>query len=145
LVKIEDLINLPSYYIYVKLLVDGKPTNSFLAKTLLPPPKPEISFRDEIINLNHLKYTKRRSLVEGKIARIYAQVKKESELVYCVNCRQPFLSQGEDICEECQEKIKAGISLKKAVETEIIVEKKKIQSYKTKNLDEILKKIKNES
>jgi predicted nucleic acid-binding protein len=145
LVKIEDLINLPSYYIYIKLLVDGKPTNPFLAKTLPPPSKPEISFKDEIINLNHLKYAKRRSLVEGKIARIYAQVKKEGELVYCPNCRQPFLSQGEDICEECQEKIKAGISLKKAAEAEIVVEKKKTQNYETKNLDEILKKLKNES
>jgi len=145
LVKIEDLINLPSYYIYVKLLVDGKPTNPFLAKTLPPPPKPKISFKDEIINLNHLKYAKRRSLVEGKIARIYTQVKKEGEPVDCVNCRQPFLSQGEDICEECQEKIKVGISLKKAAEAEIVVEKKKVQNYETKNLDEILKKLKNES
>jgi len=144
LVKIEDLINLPSYYIYIKLLVDGKPTNPFLAKTLLPPSKPEISFQDEIINLNHLKYAKRRSLVEGKIARIYTQVKREGEFAYCVNCRQPFLSQGEDICEECQEKIKTGISLKKAAEAEILVEKKKTQNYETKSLDEILKKLKNE-
>jgi energy-coupling factor transporter ATP-binding protein EcfA2 len=143
LVKIDDFVNLPSYYVYVKLLVDGKPTNPFLAKTLPPLPKPEISYKDEIINLNHLKYAKRRSLVEGKIAQIFSEVKKEGkELIYCQNCRQPFLSSGQEICDGCQAKIQAGISLKKAVETQIIVEKKKEEKISKNNLDDILKKLK---
>jgi energy-coupling factor transporter ATP-binding protein EcfA2 len=143
LVKIEDLVNLPSYYVYVKLLVDGKPTNPFLAQTLPPPPKPEISYKDEIINLNHLKYARRRSLVEGRIAQIFTEIKKEGkELIYCQNCRQPFLSSGEEICDDCQAKIQTGISLKKAVETQIIVEKKKEERINKNNLDDILKKLK---
>jgi energy-coupling factor transporter ATP-binding protein EcfA2 len=143
LVKIEDLVNLPSYYVYVKLLVDGKPTNPFLAQTLPPPPKPEISYKDEIINLNHLKYARRRSLVEGRIAQIFTEIKKEGkELIYCQNCRQPFLSSGEEICDDCQAKIQTGISLKKATETQIIVEKKKEERITKNNLDDILKKLK---
>jgi hypothetical protein len=143
LVKIEDLVNLPSYYIYVKLLVDGKPTNPFLAKTLPPLPSPEISYKDEIINLNHLKYARRRSLVEGRIAQIFTEIKKEvKELIYCQNCRQPFLSSGQEICDDCQAKIQTGISLKKATETQIIVEKKKEEKINKNNLDDILKKLK---
>jgi type IV secretory pathway TraG/TraD family ATPase VirD4 len=143
LVKINDFVNLPSYYVYVKLLVDGKPTNPFLAKTLPPPPKPEISYKDEIINLNHLKYARRRSLVEGRIAQIFSEIKKEGkELIYCQNCRQPFLSSGQEICDDCQAKVQAGISLKKAIETQIIVEKKKEEKINKNNLDDILKKLK---
>jgi energy-coupling factor transporter ATP-binding protein EcfA2 len=143
LVKIEDLVNLPSYYVYVKLLVDGKPTNPFLAQTLPPPPRPEISYKDEIINLNHLKYARRRSLVEGRIAQIFSEIKKEGkELIYCQNCRQPFLSSGQEICDDCQAKVQSGISLKKAIETQIIVEKKKEERITKNNLDDILKKLK---
>jgi hypothetical protein len=142
LVKIDDLVNLPSYYIYVKLLIDGKPSNPFLAQTLPPTPKPEISYKDEIINFNHLKYSRRRSLVEGRIAQIFSEVKKEGkELIYCQNCRQPFFSSGEEICDDCQAKIQTGISLKKATETQIIVEKKKEEKINKNNLDDILKKL----
>jgi type IV secretory pathway TraG/TraD family ATPase VirD4 len=143
LVKINDFVNLPSYYVYIKLLVDGKPTNPFLAQTLPPPPKPEISYKDEIINLNHLKYARRRSLVEGRIAQIFSEIKKEGkELIYCQNCRQAFLSSGEEICDDCQAKVQTGISLKKAVEAQIIVEKKKEEKISKNNLDDILKKLK---
>jgi len=143
LVKINDLVNLPSYYVYVKLLVDGKPTNPFLAQTLPLPPKPEISYKDEIINLNHLKYARRRSLVEGRIAQTFSEIKKEGkELIYCQNCRQPFLSSGQEICDDCQAKIQTGFSLKKATGAQIIVEKKKEEKINKNNLDDILKKLK---
>jgi len=144
LVNVDDFVNLPSYYVYVKLLVDGKPTDPFLALTL-PPPKTEVSFKDEIIALNHLKYAKRRSLVEGRIARIFKEVKEEGkELILCRECRQPFLSSGEEICDDCLSKVKSGISFKKAMEREIIVEKKKEEKIINKNIDEILKKLTNE-
>ncbi len=145
LISEENLINLPSYHAYVKLLVNGVPTNPFLALTFPPPPKPEISFKDEIINLNHLKYAKRRSLVEARIAKIFKEVKNESKnIAYCQECKQPFYSSGEEICEECREKMKPKISLKKAIETKILVEKKaEKQSPKNNSLDDILKKLTN--
>lgn len=145
MVGMEDLINLPSYYIYIKLLVDGKPVGPFLAKTMVPPKKQEISFKDEIINLNHLRYARRRSFLEAKIAKIYSQVRQEGNLVNCSQCRQLFLSHGDEICEECLERAKTGFSFKKAIETGIIVEKKRNIIQSPKNLDEILKKLINES
>ncbi len=146
LVNEENLINLPSYHAYVKLLVNGIPTNPFLALTFPPPPKPETTFKEEILSLNHLKYAKRRSLVEARIAKIYKEIKEENKLIsYCKDCGQPFYSSGEEICEECQEKVKGQISLKKAIETNILVEKKKEKESKINNLDEILKKLTNES
>jgi hypothetical protein len=56
--------------------------------------------------------------------------------------RQPFLSSGQEICDDCQAKIQTGISLKKAIETQIIVEKKKEEKINKNNLDDILKKLK---
>jgi len=143
LVKIDDFLNLPSYHVYVKLLVDNKPTDPFLALTLPQPSKLEISYKDEIINLNHLKYARRKSLVEGRIAQIFSEVKKEGEeLIYCKECRQPFLSSGQEICYDCQSKAQSRISLRKAVESQIIVEKKKEEKINKNNLDDILKKLK---
>jgi hypothetical protein len=144
LVKPEDFVNLPSYYVYIKLLVDGKPSHPFLAQTLPPAPKLEISFKDEIINLNHLKYARRRSLVEGKIAQIFSEIKQEGkELIYCKQCRQPFIFEGDEICDDCKGKIQTGVSLKKAIESQIIVDKKqeKIQKNDKYSLDDILKKL----
>lgn len=35
-IVVDDLINLPNYYIYLKLMIDGKPSNPFSATTLSP-------------------------------------------------------------------------------------------------------------
>ncbi len=145
LVKLEDFLNLPAYHAYVKLLVDNTPSNPFLATTLPPQPRPEISYKDEIISLNHLKYAKRRSLVEMRISKIYKEVSVEDKnLIYCRQCGQAFYSQkGVEICEDCQAQIKTGISLKKAVETEILVKEKQKKPETENSLDEILKKLQN--
>ncbi len=149
LVKLDDFVNLPSYHVYAKILVDGKPTNPFLAVTFPPKPKPEVSYKEEIINLNHLKYTRRRSIVEGRIAKIFKEVKEEDEdknLIYCRKCGQPFMGgKGIEICEECETKVETGISLKKAIETGMVINKKeKPKENQIKTLEEILKKLKNE-
>ncbi len=144
-VRLEDFVNLPAYHIYVKLLVDNMPTAPFLAITLPPKQKPEISYKEEIINLNHLKYAKRRSLVEMRIAKIYKEVSSEDKnLIYCRQCGQLFYSQkGFEICEDCQARVKTGISLKKAIETEILIRKKENKRKGANSLDEILKKLQN--
>ncbi len=145
LVKPEDLLNLPSYHVYVKLLIDGKPTHPFLAVTFPPKSKPEISYREEIINLNHLKYAKRRSVVEGRIAKIYTEITHEGkDIVYCRKCGQVFLSEkGIEICEDCQAQVEARISLKKALEGGLIesTKQKKERKNPPSSLDEILKKL----
>ncbi len=147
-IKPEEFLNLPSYYIYVKLLIDGQPTNPFLATTFPPKPKPEISYKEEIINLNHLKYAKRRSVVEGRIAKIYTEIAKEGKnLVYCRKCGQAFLSEkGIEICEDCEAQVEVKISLKRAIEGGLIEPTRQRTESKKESLslDEILKKLQNE-
>ena len=144
LIKLEDFINLPAYHAYVKLLVDNSPTTPFLAKTFPPRQKPEISFKDEIVIINHLKYAKKRATIEMEIAKIYKNAYPVNEnLISCRNCGQPFYSKnGIEICEDCQSKIETGISLKKAIEEKILITEKK-KKVSTNNLDEILKKLQN--
>lgn len=142
-VTIEDLINLPAYHVYIKLLVDGKATYPFSTITLPPKPKPEVSYKDEIINLNHLNYARRKSAVESKIARSFREIKKEGELSICQKCKQEFFAtNNKKICDECYEKVNASISLKEAITKEILVEKNK-KSEET-SLDQILKKLDSE-
>lgn len=143
-VKFEELINLPSYHIFVKLLVDGAPTRPFLAVTFPPKERPGISYKEEIIILNHLKYAKRRSLVEARIAKTFKEVEKEvgGNLVYCKSCGKAFVSKDGDICDDCLFKTQEKISLKRAIEIGLVQENQKHKEEKSLNLDEILKKLK---
>jgi type IV secretory pathway TraG/TraD family ATPase VirD4 len=142
-ITVEDLINLPSYHVYVKLLTDGKATYPFSATTLPPQPKPSISFKEEIINFNHLQYAKRKSIVENKISKSFKEIQKEGEIMICQKCKQEFFStEKQEICDDCQSKINATISLKEAINKEIVVEKK---AKEETNLETILRKLTNES
>jgi len=61
-----DLINLPNYHIYLKLMVNGKTSQPFSATTL-PPPERKTSYKKEIIELSRLKYARPRKDVEKEI------------------------------------------------------------------------------
>ncbi len=65
----EDLVNLPKYNIYLKLMIDGVSGHPFSAQTLPPPPALEESNRDKIINASRERYSVKKDLVEEKIAR----------------------------------------------------------------------------
>ncbi len=64
----EDLLNLPNYNIYLRLMIDGVPSRPFSATTLPPAPKPEISYTDEIIDYSRKTYGAPRADVEKAIA-----------------------------------------------------------------------------
>jgi len=65
----QDLVNLPSHNIYLKLIVDGVAGRPFSAETL-PPFKPqEKSHRYEIIEASRKMYASEREAVEDQIAR----------------------------------------------------------------------------
>ncbi len=64
----QDLLNLPNYNIYLRLLIDGVPSRPFSAITLPPYPKPEISYADEIIEHSRKTYGTLKSDVEKAIA-----------------------------------------------------------------------------
>src|SRR3989338_6729532 len=64
----QDLLNLPNYNIYLRLLIDGVPSRPFSAITLPPYPKPEISYADEVIEYSRKTYGTPRADVEGVIS-----------------------------------------------------------------------------
>jgi len=52
----EDLVNLPKYNIYLKLMINGVAGKPFSAQTLVPFQKLKKSFREEIIESSRKKY-----------------------------------------------------------------------------------------
>ncbi|HPW34204.1 MAG TPA: type IV secretion system DNA-binding domain-containing protein [Candidatus Paceibacterota bacterium] len=67
----NDFVNLPNRQIYVKLMIDGMTSKPFSAHTLPPPPLPETSLIDTIIQVSRDKYALSQEKVEDKIAREY--------------------------------------------------------------------------
>jgi hypothetical protein len=62
---IEDLVNLPKWKIYLKLMIDGVTSQPFSADTL-PDPEPElISNRDKIIEFSRQTYGNQKSTLVG--------------------------------------------------------------------------------
>lgn len=59
----SDLVNLPNHHIYVKLLIDGAPSQPFSAFTLSPQSK-NTSHKQEIIDHSRRQYAKPRQEVE---------------------------------------------------------------------------------
>ena len=64
----NDLVNLPKYNIYLKLMIDGVASNAFSASTL-PPEWTEEGNREKVIQLSRERYTKDINEVEKKIAK----------------------------------------------------------------------------
>jgi len=62
----NDLINLPNYHIYLRLMIDGVTSQPFSAITLLPPEKMR-SYRNSIITLCRKKYSRPRKEAEKAI------------------------------------------------------------------------------
>ncbi len=67
--NIENLVNLPKYHIYLKLMIDGVTSRPFSAITLPPIPIPEKNYREAIIKVSRERYASKRKIVEEKIAR----------------------------------------------------------------------------
>jgi CxxC-x17-CxxC domain-containing protein len=134
---IQDIVNLPNYHIYLKLMVNGVTSRPFSAKTL-PPFKinEEAATADTVIGFSRQQYASPRKEVEGEINRWAggaaavpigateaiasgeAMVGKDGKtpmyLAVCSSCgkesRVPFKpSPGRPVyCSECLEKIQAG-------------------------------------
>ncbi len=70
MVSTKDILSLPKYHAYVRLMIDGIPSKPFSVGTL-PPPKFEVdSGREEMVRkLSRERYSERREVVEEKIAR----------------------------------------------------------------------------
>jgi CxxC-x17-CxxC domain-containing protein len=64
----EDMVNLPKYNVYLKLMIDGVASDPFSATVLPPLPKTTHS-AEKVINVTRERYTKTRDVVEDKIMR----------------------------------------------------------------------------
>ena len=63
----EDIVNLGLYQIYLKLMIDGVASQPFSAVGLPPFPKPEISFRNKVMEMSRKNYTSSKIDVEKTI------------------------------------------------------------------------------
>ncbi len=73
----QDLVNLPNFNFYIKLMVDGVTSQPFLAQTLPPKPLPLQTFENEIIERSRTKYGTLREEVEKQIVEQFAQRSKD--------------------------------------------------------------------
>ncbi len=75
----EDLVNLPKYEFYIKLMIDGIASDPFSARGLAPLSGEEkTDNREKVIKVSRERYTKPRAAVEDKISRWHAN-KDETE------------------------------------------------------------------
>jgi len=64
-----DLVGLPKYNIYLKLMIDGITGSAFSAETMPPLPKLEISDKEKIIRVSRERYSTSRKIIEEKISK----------------------------------------------------------------------------
>jgi len=64
-----DLVNLPKYNIYLKLMIDGMAGRPFSAETLFPFPPLKESSKEKIIRISQERYGVAREIIEEKISR----------------------------------------------------------------------------
>lgn len=68
----ENLVNLPKFQIYLKLMIDGVASEAFSARTLPPVQAgPDVSqdIKEKIIKVTRERYAKPRAMIEDKITR----------------------------------------------------------------------------
>jgi CxxC-x17-CxxC domain-containing protein len=115
----QDLVNLPNYHVYLKLMIDGVTSRPFSASTL-PPMKidPTAGVKERIIELSRSLYARPREEVEAEISKWSGMLQVgEGEAKYkaeCSNCGKvtmvPFEpKEGRPVyCKDCMFKIKSG-------------------------------------
>ncbi|MCX6744892.1 MAG: type IV secretion system DNA-binding domain-containing protein [Candidatus Parcubacteria bacterium] len=65
----EDLVNLPKYHIYIKLMIDGVTSEPFSARGLPPVYSKSMGNEEKVIRASRERYTRPREVVEDKIYR----------------------------------------------------------------------------
>ncbi|MEA3399537.1 MAG: type IV secretion system DNA-binding domain-containing protein [Patescibacteria group bacterium] len=115
----QDLVNLPNYHIYLKLMIDGVTSRPFSATTL-PPLKVNTTsnVKEKIIKLSRELYTRPKDEVEDEIESWSGMLQgSEGEVKYkadCSKCKKPTMvpfepKKGRPIyCRDCMQKIRDG-------------------------------------
>ncbi len=114
-VTVQDLVSLPNYKIYLKLMINGVASRAFSANTLPPIEKDEKTYAQEIIEFSREKYTNKKEDVERAIAewsRPIQEIEMEKANIkmynaQCSRCKKetkvPFEpEEGRDVfCKDC--------------------------------------------
>mgnify|MGYP001165597586 FL=1 len=115
----QDLVNLPNYHIYLKLMIDGVTSRPFSAVTL-PPIKADktLGVKDKIVESSRELYTRKREDIENEINRwsdtLQTEDGEEKFKADCSICKKSFFvpfepQQGRPLyCRECLAKIREG-------------------------------------
>ena len=115
----QDLVNLPNYHVYLKLMIDGVTSRPFSASTL-PPMKIDLSagVKEKIIESSRALYARPREEVEAEISKWSGMLQVgDGEAKFkadCSNCGKvtmvPFEpKEGRPVyCKDCMFKIKSG-------------------------------------
>ncbi|MCX6703307.1 MAG: type IV secretion system DNA-binding domain-containing protein [Candidatus Zambryskibacteria bacterium] len=74
----EDLVNLGFTQIYLKLMIDGVSSQPFSATTMAPIARPEVSFKEDVINASRQQFANPRMEVEEKILKFHEENRVES-------------------------------------------------------------------
>jgi len=143
---IDDLVNLPKYNIYLKLMIDGVASEPFSATTL-PPITRVTNSTEKVIRVTRERYSQPIDEVEDKIARwsgveTEAMVEKlERELILkqiqaAADRKIDFLARINNVGEEMTEEIK---KLEEVVEKrEKVKEAEKEEAAKVNKKDEVV-------
>ena len=101
-----DLLNLPNYNIYLRLLIDGVPSRPFSAMTLPPYPKPEVSYAGEIIEYSRKAYGTPKEAVEKTIAEATGVISAISNEMPKEESKYVEKKLYDAICDNCNKKVK---------------------------------------
>ncbi|MCX6755103.1 MAG: type IV secretion system DNA-binding domain-containing protein [Candidatus Nomurabacteria bacterium] len=153
----QDIVSLPNYRIYLKLMIDGVTSRPFSAKTLPPMvTKRNLQTEQEVIDISRKLYARPREIVEGEIsewsgmflnlsAATAPKGGKEIEQfpVKCSICAKdtlvPFKPEpGRPVyCKDCIAKMKEGTLKPLPFTAPKIVEEKKIEAPIQKTINEV--------
>ncbi len=111
-----DILNLPNFNVYLRLMIDGVPSRPFSAITLPPHPKPEISYINEIVEHSRTTYGLPRAEVEKSIAEatgiILAETASAGGTEMSVKeeipeaTRKPAMQMYEAVCANCNKLVR---------------------------------------
>ncbi|MDQ5971659.1 MAG: hypothetical protein QG566_605 [Patescibacteria group bacterium] len=116
----QDLVNLPNYHVYLKLMIDGITSRPFSATTL-PPIHIDVdaNVKEKIIESSRRLYTRSRQDVEDEINNWSGMIQSTDGTISkfkaeCNNCKKEIMvpfepTPGKPVyCKECLAKIKSG-------------------------------------
>jgi CxxC-x17-CxxC domain-containing protein len=136
-VMMNDLVNLPKYNIYLKLMIDGISSNAFSSTGLEPfSTVASCGLQEKVIKISRERYARNREEIEEKIDRWANSKEKENNgnkngkniatedsrqtwAAVCANCGEKILVPFEPdpnrktYCKECLKKIRSGTQVSK--------------------------------